>query len=583
MRLRTAILLLIAMFIGAAPAAAKPRAAQRIHTFGSCGALIDYARGHVPRVAPRPVPMPMPQRTDAPVPEAAPGAGAEDTSQTNVQEAGVDEPDFVKTDGRVIWALEGGRLNAVDARSATPRLLSSLDLSAHGPDALLLSGDRMLVLGSGARGAHVTQVDVSDAAHPVVMRTEMLEGDLVDARLTGRTARIVVDSTPDALSALRLRGRASGWVPQRRVVNARTRSVTKRRLSCRTVRRPAVYSGAGVVTVYTVDLARGLPSIDADAILASAETVYASASSLYVATRRWDTERAATSIHRFDTADPGRTAYSATGAVPGELLNQFALSEDRGVLRAASTTGFGDAAESRVTTLIDRDGRLARLGAVAGLGRGERIYAVRFLGDAGYVVTFREVDPLYALDLSDPAHPAVRGELKIPGYSAYLHPLGDDLLLGVGQDATDTGSTTGLQLSLFDVSNLARPARLAQASLGSRYSGSEVEWDHHAFLWWPATRLAVLPIDSDGFSGAAGFTVSRAGGIALLGQIAHAAGGRDAFAPAVRRSVVVGDRLFTISELGAKASTLAGLADAGWVAFPEGTGTPDGPMPMPIR
>ena len=580
MRLRTAIVLLIVMFIGSAPAAAEPRAAKRIHTFGSCSALIGYARAHVPRVVPRPVPMP--QRTDLPSAEAAPGAGAvpDDTSQTNVQEAGVDEPDIVKTDGRVIWALEGGRLNAVDARAARPRLLSSLDLSSHAPDALLRSGDRMLVLGSGFRGAHLTQVDVSDPAKPVVMRTEMLEGDLVDARLTGRTARIVVESSPDALSALRLRSRASGWVPQRRVVNARTRSVTKRRLSCRTVRRPAVYSGAGVVTVYTVDLARGLPSVDADAILASAETVYASASSLFVATRRWDAAGGATSIHRFDTSDPGRTAYSATGTVPGELLSQFALSEDRGVLRAASTKGFGDEAESLVTTLADRDGRLVRLGAVGGLGRGERIYAVRFLGDTGYVVTFRQVDPLYTLDLADPARPIVRGELKIPGYSAYLHPVGDDLLLGVGQNATGAGEVTGLQLSLFDVSDLARPARLAQVELGSRYSGSEAEWDHHAFLFWPATGLAVLPIDSEDFSGAAGFTVSRAGGIAALGQIAHAPGGRDAFAPPVRRAVVVGDRLFTISELGAKASTLAGLADAGWVAFPEGARPPDGPIAL---
>ena len=580
MRLRTAIVLLIVMFIGTAPAAAEPRAAKRIHTFGSCSALIGYARAHVPRVVPRPVPMP--QRTDLPSAEAAPGAGAvpDDTSQTNVQEAGVDEPDIVKTDGRVIWALEGGRLNAVDARAARPRLLSSLDLSSHAPDALLRSGDRMLVLGSGFRGAHLTQVDVSDPAKPVVMRTEMLEGDLVDARLTGRTARIVVESSPDALSALRLRSRASGWVPQRRVVNARTRSVTKRRLSCRTVRRPAVYSGAGVVTVYTVDLARGLPSVDADAILASAETVYASASSLFVATRRWDAAGGATSIHRFDTSDPGRTAYSATGTVPGELLSQFALSEHRGVLRAASTKGLGDDAESLVTTLADRDGRLVRLGAVGGLGRGERIYAVRFLGDTGYVVTFRQVDPLYTLDLADPARPVVRGELKIPGYSAYLHPVGDDLLLGVGQNATGAGEVTGLQLSLFDVSDLARPARLAQVDLGSRYSGSEAEWDHHAFLFWPATGLAVLPIDSEDFSGAAGFTVSRAGGIAALGQIAHAPGGRDAFAPPVRRAVVVGDRLFTVSELGAKASTLAGLADAGWVAFPEGARPPDGPIAL---
>ena len=118
-----------------------------------------------------------------------------------------------------------------------------------------------------------------------------------------------------------------------------------------------------------------------------------------------------------------------------------------------------------------------------GLGKGERIFAVRFLGDVGYVVTFRQTDPLYTLDLARPEAPRVVGELKIRGYSAYLHPIGEGLLLGVGQDATAAGGRLGAQVSLFDVSNLARPVRLHQRLLGDGGT-SEVEWDHHAFLWW---------------------------------------------------------------------------------------------------
>ena len=177
-----------------------------------------------------------------------------------------------------------------------------------------------------------------------------------------------------------------------------------------------------------------------------------------------------------------------------------------------------------MTTLAEQGGYLVPRGTVDGLGKGERIYAVRFMGDAGYVVTFRETDPLYTLDLSDPDAPRVRGELKIPGYSAYLHPVGDGLLLGIGQDADEeTGRVQGLQISLFDVSDLARPARLQQRRLGDRFSSSAVEWNHHAFLWWPATKLAMLPVDSEGFAGVAGFTVDRAGGIAELGRISHPA------------------------------------------------------------
>jgi uncharacterized secreted protein with C-terminal beta-propeller domain len=273
--------------------------------------------------------------------------------------------------------------------------------------------------------------------------------------------------------------------------------------------------------------------------------------------------------------------------VPGTLLNQFSLSEDKGILRAASTVGWGPEAESKVTTLARQDGHLVQRGQVGGLGYGERIYAVRFLGDVGYVVTFRQTDPLYTIDLSDPAQPRVRGELKIPGYSAYLHPIGEDLLLGVGQEATEDGRVQGLQLSLFDVSDLAQPRRLQKAQLGQRFSSSAVEWDHHAFLWWPATKLAVLPIDSEAFRGAAGFKVSRATGIAEVGRISHAGTGAS-WTPPVSRTVVVGDRLFTVSPLGVKASGLQNFGDRGWAAFPQPPEPPcckDGPapMPMPIR
>ena len=136
---------------------------------------------------------------------------------------------------------------------------------------------------------------------------------------------------------------------------------------------------------------------------------------------------------------------------------------------------------------------LETLGRVGGLGKGERIYAVRFVGDKGYVVTFRQVDPLYTLDLSDKDDPKVLGELKILGYSAYLHPVSDDLLLGVGQDATEQGRRLGTQLSLFDVSDLRRPVRRAQASLGAN-SSTSAEFDPHAFLFWKPANLAVIPL-----------------------------------------------------------------------------------------
>ena len=192
---------------------------------------------------------------------------------------------------------------------------------------------------------------------------------------------------------------------------------------------------------------------------------------------------------------------------------------------------------------------------------------MRFIDDVGFVVTFRRTDPLYTVDLSDPREPRVLGELKIRGYSAYLHPLGDGLLLGVGQDATDQGATLGTQLSLFDVSDLRRPTRLQQRSVGSG-SSSQVEYDHHAFLWWAPSKLAVLPVqeyeEEEQFIGAIGFDVARAG-IGERGRAAHQA---DGYAAPILRSFVLGGRLFTLSDVALEANSLSTFAEEGSLKFP---------------
>jgi uncharacterized secreted protein with C-terminal beta-propeller domain len=338
------------------------------------------------------------------------------------------------------------------------------------------------------------------------------------------------------------------------------------------------------VTVLTVDLSRGLPSVDSDAIMSDADIVYGSPKRLYVATRRWlapqvlerpEPPPVNTQINAFDVSDPQRTTYAGSGQVRGFLLNQFALSEQDGVLRVASTEGPEwweggppPQSQSYVTTLDATSATLDQLGQVGDLGKGQKIFAVRFIGDVGYVVTFRQLDPLYTVGLSDPAHPRVIGSLELAGYSAYLHPISKDLLLGVGQDASDTGRQQGTQLSLFDVSDPANPTRVAKYQVGQNAS-STAEFDHHAFLYWQPRELAVVPLrdysSTRPFLGAVGFKVTRTG-IEEVGRVEHDWG---EWPGEVDRSVVVGDRLFTVSGLGVKASDLATFADAGRAEFPQ--------------
>ena len=248
------------------------------------------------------------------------------------------------------------------------------------------------------------------------------------------------------------------WLPSYRIKRQGAAATKARPLvQCRNVRRPQSFSGLGMLTVLTVDLAKGLEPVDSVAVMTDARIVYASQASLYVATERWadrpDPDKptevqsgVSTAIHKFDISSPTKTQYRGTGSVSGLLLSQWSLSEFGGVLRVVSTEtpawwGGGAESESFLTTLRESDGALAQVGRVGGLGKGERVYSVRFVGNTGYVVTFRQIDPLYTVDLTDPERPRVLGELKISGYSAYLHPIGEDLLLGIGQEADEAGRT----------------------------------------------------------------------------------------------------------------------------------------------
>jgi uncharacterized secreted protein with C-terminal beta-propeller domain len=332
-----------------------------------------------------------------------------------------------------------------------------------------------------------------------------------------------------------------------------------------------------MLTVLTIDLSKGIDPVSSVALMTDAKIVYASPESLYVATERWadrpdpNAPKSAkngvtTAIHKFDISSPLQTQYRGSGEVSGYLLSEWSLSEYHGVLRVVSTEapawwGPGADTESFLTTLRQQDGALNQAGRVGELGKGDRVYSVRFVGDVGYVVTFKQIDPLYTLDLSDAAHPRVLGEVKIPGYSSYLHPIGEDLLLGIGQDADAQGHPTGTQLSMFDVSDLKHPQRIHRASLGIGWSAAES--DHHAFLFWPKTGLDVVPFDQR----AVGFHVSRAGGIDELGRIEHTAGKLN-WTPGITRSVVIRDAVLTISDAGVKSSNISTLADIGWAAFP---------------
>lgn len=612
------------------------------------------------------------------VPSAA--AGTDQSSTTNTQEPGIGEADLTWTDGTRLVTVVGGQLRVVDLGAG--EVTATLDLpdatSGSSPVGLLVEGDHALVVqpsygvvayeGTMAGGdvassipmpstpvTRLTRVDLG--ADPTVVGSVTVDGQYVDARMVDGVVRAVVRSSPAQLGFVYPAGngraaieRATAanrqvvaestlddWLPTMTVEADGREGSTSRAVDCSAVDHPSTFGGFGVVTVVGLDLGAGaVDPLPAAAVVADAQTVYASSDALYLATPRWPSyaipttdgttvttdpsvvDQVGTDVHAFSLPADAAARYEASGSVPGQLLDQFALSEYQGDLRVATTTqptswdepmpmpmavedGAGIAqgtvaarpaqtvSESRVTVLRRDGDRLGVIGEVTGLGPTEQIRGVRFAGPTAYVVTFRQTDPLFVVDLNDPTAPRVAGELKIPGYSSYLQEVGEGRVLGIGQDATDTGRQTGFQESLFDVSDPSSPQRLAQLAVPDTQSTAES--DHHALLWWGPEQLLAVPVQSWGANQTNGVLVTRVTDAAIeqLGIITHPSStyGRGGPTPAcppnascampvqpeyayptqIERTLVADGKLVTVSTAGVKVSDMATLADLSWTTF----------------
>ncbi len=584
----------------------QTEASERVTAWGLGGGNIYYGDGRVTEgdmAATDDAGGAMPDSATAP----EGGVQGQDYSGTNVQEVGVDEGDIVETDGDYVYVATSDGLRIVSVDGAEVVAEPELPQGSH---QLLLDDDRLVVVSSswgGSADTIVSVFDVEDPSNPTLLRRTHLEGGVVATRSVVGVARLVIttsfdqrlpfvqpnqfgldeDSALERNKEIINESTVEDWLP--RWFDEDTEGgfgPMSQVLPCETVAAPSNFAGLGLTWIASIDVDGDGTPVGSAGIVSTGDTVYASTDNLYIATQNWDwrwggpvpLDDEATSpdnapdedpgppptlIHQFRLDDGTGATYVASGRVEGRLLNQFAMSEYNGDLRVATTTddrgGFGDQSESTVFVLRPEGDELREISSVGGLGKDEQIYAVRFIDDLAYVVTFRQIDPLYVIDLSDPANPVEAGELKIPGYSAYLHPVGDGLLLGVGQDATDEGRTTGTQLSLFDVSDPANPQRISTLAIGGY---SEVEWDHKAFLFWPADGTIVLPVspgwnecgnDDDclaedlvGASG--GAVVAELDGRELVsrGTVSHSSRNRSNCWNPLQRSIAIGGELVTV-------------------------------------
>ncbi|MBM4378413.1 MAG: beta-propeller domain-containing protein [Deltaproteobacteria bacterium] len=476
----------------------------------------------------------------------------------------------------------------------------------------------------------VTVVDVSNLAQPVAARAWYLPGDYANSRRVGQSVRLVLrdnfrwpsavkwwvdweegleNDQPklrakyDALIAQNestIRSAAlSDWLPEGKLTQPDGSQVTLP-YACTDFAHVNAPTRNGLVTVATLDLNNPQPSLQRVSVVGEVGEIFASHTNLYVTNRHWwwwpaPGQADHTYLHKFDISQPDTTTYVASGGVAGHIVDQFSMDEDAaGFFRIATTTTSRVAdvlnplntwgileTTNRVSVMGENAGELVLVGQTPEMAKGERIYSSRFVGTKGYVVTFKQVDPLFTIDLTNPQAPTVVGELKVPGFSSYIHPLGPNHLLTIGTYIPENSTNwqeRALQLSIFDVSNFAAPVQTHNHLVGTASSWSEAAYDHRAFNHFPAKGLLAIPFFDWSYSAAnywdsflselRVFGVDAQAGFTVKGSLSLSDLYRDYgynswswyWSPEVRRSVMADDYVYAISDAGIRVAHVGSLS-----------------------
>jgi uncharacterized secreted protein with C-terminal beta-propeller domain len=561
--------------------------------------------------------------------ESATNGGTVDYSTTNIQVEGVDEADIVKSDGKYIYNFSKNRLIITEAYPIeNAAILSKTELQNVTPQEMFIAGNKLLLFGysyeqypeekaiaSGEyypywRGNAVIArlYDISDRANPKVLKEIEFEGSYLTSRLIGENAYFVVNSWP------------RNWVcedgKEGCIIPLMVEDGVEKKVAEATeIGYIPPMPASSFVTIASLNLET--EEMQKETIAGSAENVYASMNSIYLAGISWlppetpivgvveriiTGDREKTVINKFGLTE-GKIGYVGQGEVPGHVLNQFSMDEFEGNFRIATTVGevWGSGEAQSKNNLYVLGPEMDVIGKLENLAPGEKIYSARFMGKRAYMVTFKKVDPLFVIDVSDPTNPKVLGKLKIPGFSDYLHPIDETHLIGVGKETIeavkgDFAWYQGMKLAVFDVSDVANPVEMHKVVIGDRGTDSYALRDHKAFLYDKEKELLVLPImlaeipaeqkkpienesisptyGEPVFQGAFVFRLTLENGFEEKGRITHVTGEDELkrgyyFSDeySVKRALYIGNVLYTLSDSMLKANALDTLAELTEFAF----------------
>lgn len=470
---------------------------------------------------------------------------ADDYSSTNVQVAGVDEADIVKNDGKYIYSLVGRTVKIIEAYPAESMTeLAIIDLDTHegfSPEDMYLDGDKLVILGrsyteyevqaagvSSSDGSlaapyiypyyryqDLTEVfvyDVSTPATPELAEQFSIEGSLNTSRKVDDTVYVVSNFYSYPYEVIEpLTATAEELLP---TIDDSVKALPVN--DCNDVYYIPESESTNMLTLTALPLNGGEST--SKTIIGDASTVYSSVDNMYIVQNKsdwWWRDSSGfdeTIIHKF-SINPENIDYIGKASVPGRVLNQFSMDEHKNHFRIATTVGqVWDPERKSQNNIYTLNSKLKQVGQIEGIAPGEEIYSVRFTGDRGYMVTFKKVDPFFVLDLADPANPKILGELKIPGFSDYLHPYDENHIIGFGLDTIeaeefltedrgfDFAWYQGVKIAMFDVTDVTNPKELHRELIGDRGTSTPLSYNHKALLWAPekgenGKTMFALPID----------------------------------------------------------------------------------------
>lgn len=499
-------------------------------------------------------------------------AKTESFSKTNVQVSNVDEADVVKTDGQYIYYISDKKIYIIQANNL--EILSKIEIEEENenfyPEELYIKENRLIILGNSNEYieekkrrnneeiigdsysiysnnmAKALIYDVSNKKNIKQIRTVGLDGNYIQSRMIEDNIYFI------SRKSLRynIKMEDDDILPMVKDTNI---NQEKRIIPCTDI---AYFEGT---ESYNYMIVAGFNiynnnEVNTETFFGASDIIYASEENLYITQPIYKngffSDKLENIIYKFNMKD-SQIHLKCKGKVEGDLNNQFSMDEYDENLRIATTSSKNGSTTNQLY-ILDED--LKEIGKISNLAKGEKIYSVRFMGKVGYIVTFKQIDPLFVIDLSNPKNPVVKGELKIPGYSSYLHPYNETHIIGIGYNTKSNGyggiTKANMKMSMFDVSDLENPKEMFNINIGGDYAYSEVINNHKALFYNKDRDLIGFPvtyreynrsIDKNGFDI---FEIDLDKGFKKVGDIKQDIN----YMTNINRAIYIGNRLYTLSQ-----------------------------------